>query len=97
MSTFLIVHRAPKGYVGSGDFVTAWNAFFEGLGSNLVDRGNPVFQGGRTLGNCVTDTVLGAYTIVSANDLEVAVALASESPILREGGGVEVGELAMMP
>jgi hypothetical protein len=96
MSTFLIVHRAPKNYVGSADVMTAWNTFFEDLGSNLVDRGNPVFERSM-LGNCATDTVLSGYTMVSADDLEAAVALANGSPVLQEGGGVEVGELAAMP
>ena len=92
MSTFLIANRAPKNYRGSADAMAAWNAWFEKLGANLVDRGNPVFER-RTLGNCGADTVLGGYTLVTADNLAAAVALAEGCPHLADGGGVEVGVL----
>jgi len=92
MATFLIANRPPKGYTGSADAMAAWNAWFERLGAHLVDRGNPVFER-RTLGNCGTDTALGGYTLVTADNLAAAVALAESCPILESGGGVEVGEL----
>ncbi len=47
MPTFLITNRAPKNYRGSADTMAAWNAWFEHLGANLVDRGNPVFASRR--------------------------------------------------
>jgi hypothetical protein len=95
MPTYLITNRAPKKYRGSADTVAAWNAWFERLGANLVDRGNPVFAR-RMLGNCGTDTELGGYTLVIADNLEAAVALAKGCPHLVVGGGVEVGELTML-
>jgi hypothetical protein len=39
---------------------------------------------------------LGGYTLVTADDLEAAVALAKGHPLLRQGGGVEVGELTVL-
>jgi hypothetical protein len=95
MPTYLITNRAPKNYRGSADTVAAWNAWFEHLGANLVDRGNPVFER-RKLGNCGTDTELGGYTLVTADNLEAAVALAEGCPHLANGGGVEVGELTIL-
>jgi hypothetical protein len=92
MPTYVIVNRAPKGYAGSADSMTAWNAWFERLGASLADRGNPVFSRA-SLGNCGTDTVLGGYTLVTADGLEAAVALAKGCPALEYGGGAEVGEL----
>jgi hypothetical protein len=92
MPTFVIANRTPKEYRGSADAMAAWNAWFERLGASLVDRGNPVFER-RPLGNCGPDTVLGGYTLVSADDLEAAVALAQGCPALASGGGVEVGTL----
>jgi hypothetical protein len=95
MPTYLITNRAPKNYRGSADAMPAWNAWFERLSANLVDRGNPVFER-RTLGNCGTDTELGGYTLVTADNLEAAVALAEGCPHLANGGGVEVGELTIL-
>jgi len=92
MATFLIANRPPKNYTGSAAAMAAWNVWFERLGANLVDRGNPVFER-RTLGNRGADTVLGGYTLVTADNLEAAVALAEGCPILESGGVVEVGEL----
>jgi YCII-related domain len=95
MSKFLFAYRAPKNYSpGSDDVMAAWNAWLEGLGPNLVDAGNPVFERS-TLGNCVTDTVLGGYSLITADDLDAAVALAQGCPALRNGGAVEVGELTL--
>jgi hypothetical protein len=96
MSTYLIVHRAPADYVGSAKAATAWDAWFEDLGANLVDRGNAVFKRS-TLGTSETDKPLGGYTLVTADDLDAAVALSNGCPLLQEGGGVEVGELRPVP
>ena len=92
MATFLMTNRAPKNYTGSPEAMAAWTAWFEGLGAHLADRGNPVFER-CTLGNCGPDTQLGGYTLLIADDLEAALALAAGCPLLAEGGGVEVGKL----
>jgi YCII-related domain len=95
MATFVIVNRAPKQYTPSADALAAFNAWFEQLGANLVDRGNPVFDS-RALGNTGADTTLGGYTLIHADDLEAAIALAKGHPLLQQGGGVEVGELTVL-
>jgi hypothetical protein len=96
MPTYVIVNRAPSGYTGSAEAAAAWAAWFEHLGTNLVDPGNAAFVRA-TLGNCGSDTALGGYTLVTANDLDAAAALAKGCPIREEGGGVEVGELMPVP
>jgi hypothetical protein len=96
MSQFLFAYRAPKNYkAGSQDAMAAWNAWFESMGANLVDLGNPVVERS-TLGNCATDSVLGGYSLITADDLEAAVSLARGCPFLAQGGGIEVGELALL-
>jgi hypothetical protein len=95
MARFVIVNRAPKQYTPSADALAAFNAWFEQVGANLMDRGNPVFES-RTLGNTGADTTLGGYTLIYADDLEAAVALAKGHPLLHQGGGVEVGELTVL-
>jgi hypothetical protein len=93
MPTFLFSYRTPKTFTpGSPDTVAAWTAWFEGMGANLVDAGKPV-AGRRTLGKCPPDTLQGGYSLVTADDIEAAVELAEGCPGLRDGFGVEVGEL----
>jgi hypothetical protein len=96
MPTFVFAYRAPRNYnPGSADVAAEWQAWFESLGGQLADAGNPVFVR-RTLGNCGSDTDLGGYSLVTADSLEAAVAAASGCPLLNSGGGVEVGELTLL-
>jgi hypothetical protein len=94
MTEFVLTYRTPPDYVGSPDALAAWDEWFDSLGGNLIDRGNPVFVH-KTLGNCDAETALGGYSLIKADDLPAAVALATGCPVLREGGGVEVGELTI--
>jgi hypothetical protein len=92
MTTFLFSYRMPVDYTpGRPGVVEAWKAFFESLGSDLVDAGNPVFES-TGLGTSGDDTSrLGGYSLVTADDLESAVTMAKGCPALQAGGGVEVG------
>jgi hypothetical protein len=96
MATFVLAYRTPTNYrPGSADAMATWNAWFENTGANLVDRGNPVFTS-RALGNCGANTTLGGYSLVTADNLEEAVAVAKGCPFLADGGGVEVGEITVV-
>ena len=91
MTTFLFSYRMPKGYVPSGtDAVAAWTAWFEELGTSVIDRGNPVFESA-SIGPTGGNTQLGGYSLISAEDLDSALAMAKGCPVLAEGAGVEVG------
>jgi YCII-related domain len=91
---FLLVYRSAKNYTpGDPDVMASWQAFFEGLGGSLVDTENPIFARS-ALGDCETNTtVLGGYSIIDADDLDAAIALAEGCPVLTTAGGVEVGEI----
>jgi hypothetical protein len=96
MSRFLFAYRAPRNYKpGSPDVMAAWSTWFESMGPSLEERGNPVFERS-SLGSSGGDTVLGGYSIVTADGLEAAVTLAKGCPALKVGGGVEVGELTSL-
>ncbi|MEO8969675.1 MAG: YciI family protein [Solirubrobacteraceae bacterium] len=96
MFTFLFVYRAPTHYQpGSPDTMAKWNAWFEDLGSHVVSVGNPILAGS-ALGNCATDTALGGYSLITAEDIDEAIGLAEGCPFLSIGGGVEVGELTLL-
>lgn len=81
--------------------VAAWNDWFGALGEAVVDGGNPVTQV-RTIGNngTVSDGALNpatGYSIIKADSLDDAVALAKGSPVLNGGlGSVEVAEVTGM-
>ena len=92
MTTFLFSYRMPVDYKpGRSGAMEAWGTFFESIGPDLVDPGNPVFESS-ALGTCDTDRVrLGGFSLVTAEDLGAAVTLAKTCPILAEGGGVEIG------
>jgi hypothetical protein len=68
--------------------VAAW---FGGLGSALVDVGNAVtdYASLGEIGGSGSRMV--AYSVVSAEDMDSALALAKDCPVMRVGGGVEVG------
>ncbi len=96
MSQYLFVYRAPTDYgAGTEDAAGAWRAWFQDLGPSLLDLGNPVFAR-NTLGNCSAESVLGGYSIVEAENLGEALALADGCPHLIQGGGVEIGELTVL-
>jgi hypothetical protein len=95
MSTFLFSYRSPQNSAPpSPEAIAAWGAWLESMGPRLVDRGLPVSDR-QTLGKC-EDTRLGGYSLVNAESLEAAVALAKGCPGLENGGGVEVGALRDM-
>jgi len=91
MAKYVFSFRVPSDYRPHAGTAAEWQAWFGGLGSALVD-----------VGNAVTDyTSLGevggsgsrmvAYSVVSAEDMNSALALAKDCPVMRVGGGVEVG------
>ena len=95
MPNYVFAYRSPE--VGDPstldpDAARPWMEFRAALGEKVVDFGNPVFTAS-SLGNCGADTHLCGYSFVTADDLESAVALAKGAPVVRAGGGVEVGEI----
>jgi len=97
MPTFVLSYRSPAGYTPSQESTAAWMAWFDAIGEQMVDRGKPVIDRS-SLGNCASDsTQLGGYTLISADDLESALAIAKGCPHLSRGGGVEVGQLTDPP
>jgi hypothetical protein len=82
MPTYLITNRVPDSFKPGPEAFAAWTAWFEHLGSHLEDRGNPALTC-TALGNCGPGTSLGGYTLISADDLEAAIALAEVHPLMR--------------
>ena len=93
MATFVFAYRAPENNTaGSADALAAWASWFESMGDHIADIGKPVVEVS-ALGNVGAGTRLGGYSIVTADDLEAAVALAKGCPFVEGSGGIEVGVL----
>ena len=100
MTNFVLAYKG--GRVATTDeerqqAMAAWGAWFGGLGDAVVDAGNP-FGASRSVGSDGSvanggSTGLSGYSILSASDLEAAVAGAQSCPILQSGGSIEVYEV----
>jgi len=90
MPKFLFSYRVPKDYQPGSETGKAWEAWFESLGSNRIDTGHGVLAT-RTLGKLDAETGLGGYSVVAAEDVDGAAALARGCPAPQLGGGVEIG------
>jgi hypothetical protein len=92
MPRFLLSYRVPEGYQPSAETRTAWQAWFDGLGTSLAELGHGVLAM-QTIGCTGGDTRLGGYSVVTAPDLQAAADLAAGCPALRLDGGVEIGTI----
>lgn len=106
MATFLFSYRVPLAPLsealagldadGRAARIDGWNNWLASMGSALLERGRPVGDA-RVVGNGGPDTRLGGYSLVEADDLDQAIALAVGCPGLEWGGGVEVGSFVELP
>jgi len=73
-----------------------WQKWFDDIGSTIVDPGNPVGMSRTVSADGVTDdggaNPLSGYTIIHAESIDQAVALAKACPILGDGT-IEVAEI----
>lgn len=105
MATFLFTYRGQPGAAQALDALDAstrqarldaWYAWFGSLGAQVLDMGQPV-SAVRSLGRSGSGTEIGGYSLVTADSLDAAVALAEGCPALENGGGIEVAELRAIP
>ena len=97
MSKYVFSFRVPAGYRPNAGTPAEWQAWFGGLGAALVDVGNAV-TGYASLGEVGgSGSRMVAYSVVSAEDMDSALALAKDCPVMRVGGGVEVGPVMEVP
>jgi len=97
MQTYIFIYRNPGRYAPTPETSAEMKAWFDGMGERLVELGKPVVASD-TVGSCSRDTAeLNGYSIVRAESLAGAVAIAKECPHLSRNGGIEVGELGEVP
>jgi hypothetical protein len=91
VAKFVFSFRVPSDYAPNAETPVEWRIWFDGLGSALVDVGNAVTEHA-SLGEVGgSGSRMVGYSVVSAQDMDSALALATDCPALRVGGGVEVG------
>ena len=91
MAKYVFSYRVPSDYAPHAETAAEWKAWFGGLGSALVDVGHAVTDYA-SLGEIGgSDSRMIGYSVVSAEDIDSALALAKDCPALLAGGGVEVG------
>ena len=76
-----------------------WTAWFGKLGKGLVDAGGPTMPGklvGKSGVKAVGADPVTGYSVVKADSLDAAVAMAKGCPSIPEGGRVAVYELMPM-
>ena len=78
----------------------AWTAWFGELGAAIVEPGNP-FGGSASVAadgsvGSGSSTGIGGYTVITADSLDAATALAKGCPQLTAGGTVEIFEALEM-
>jgi hypothetical protein len=106
MATYLFTYRVAKtplrevlaelDETARAERLSAWNDWFESMEASVIERGQPVADA-HDIGNCGSDTRIGGYSLVTADNLEEALRKAKGCPGLAWGGGVEVGELTELP
>jgi hypothetical protein len=92
MARFLFTYRVPRDYKPGPKTGTAWLTWFESMGASRVDPGHGVIDV-RSLGNLGPDTRTNGYSVITAESLDAALAVAAGCPALGFGGGIEVGEI----
>jgi hypothetical protein len=97
MTKYVFSFRVPSDYRPNAGTAAEWQAWFGGLGPALVDIGNAVTEYA-SLGDVGgSGSRMVAYSVVSAEDMDAALALAKDCPVMRVGGGVEVGPVMEVP
>jgi hypothetical protein len=104
MPNFLLVYHGgamPQSEDEGARMMKAWMDWLGGLGAAVVDEGNPVGKsktvhpGGRVSDDGGSDPASG-YSILKAQDIDAATAMAKDCPHLQAGGTIEIAQIIEM-
>ena len=105
MKNFLLLYSgggsAPTEKEQMG-ILAEWNTWFGSLGTSLVDGGNPfIVAKSISLDGKVHDGPVGSmasgYSVIKADSIEAAVAMAQRCPVLKSGAQISVYETMAAP
>ena len=98
MANYVLVYHGggmPESPEEGAKVMQAWDVWFRELGDSLVDGGNPA-SATKTIASdgSVSDDASGpsGYSILKADSLDAAVALAKGCPVLQGGASIQVVE-----
>ena len=100
MNDYLLLYsgsKMPEGAAEQAAVMKEWEAWFGKIGSGLKDGGNPFTGKAKTIANdgSVSDASswnASGYSIIKADSLDAAVAIAKGCPVLKGGARVSVFE-----
>jgi hypothetical protein len=101
MSDFVLLYQGgsmPATEEERARVMEAWTSWLGQLGGAVKDQGNPFSTQVKTISSdgSVSDGANGkpatGYSIIEADSIDSALALAKDCPVLQGGGGIEVYE-----
>ncbi len=101
MTNFLLLYSGggmPATEAEQQAVLKEWETWYNKAGSGVIDAGNPFTPQVKTVGpdgkvsNGAVGTPASGYTVIKADSLDAAVALAKGCPVLKSGGSVTVYE-----
>ncbi len=101
MANFLLLYTGgsmPETQAEQAKVMQAWEAWFHGLGSAVVDGGNPFTPAAKSIASNGTvssgpvGTQASGYSIIKADSLDAAVEMARRCPVLQGGSQITVYE-----
>jgi hypothetical protein len=78
--------------------IKEWQAWFAGLGTDLVDEGDPYTELTKTIrsegkvSNEAVERMTSGYSVIRADSLDAAVAMSKGCPVLKSGAKITVYE-----
>ena len=99
MAKFMLIYTGGMGMAATPEeqeqIMAEWGAWYEKMGSSIIDGGAPFAESKHLRGNGIEDGPLGAtpatgYTVIEADSLDAAAAGCVDHPHLNHGGQVEV-------
>ena len=104
MTNFVLLYTGggmPESEEEQAAVMAAWGAWYEGMGTAIVDGGNPFGASKKVTDKGVSDgsvssPLVTGYSIISADSLDAAVAKVQNHPHLQYDGQVSVYETFQM-
>ncbi len=103
MKNFVLLYTGgtiPESEEDQAAVMAAWGAWYGQMGEAVVDGGNPFSVSKSITANGVEDCVIApnvtGYTVISAEDMDGALAACAAHPHLSYGGQVTVHETFQM-
>jgi hypothetical protein len=90
---YVLAFRGQVGRSLTAEEEARWPTWFDQIKDSIADFGNRVGQVREVGAGASRSDALSGYILVNADSLDAAATLASECPILQQGGSVEVGEI----